>query len=172
VSDVQGGSSNPVPGAQVQIEQLRGGSYVTVTRGQTDAGGVVSFSFTSRSNTIWRAVVRSSSGQTYSSRVRSTASVADVTWSGRPDDDVRHGTKVSYKVRVVPGQGATAAFQIATAARPNRWQTARRGTVPFTGVYSGSVVFPKAGTWRLRALSLPTGSNASGVSSTLTITVH
>jgi hypothetical protein len=171
VSQAAGTSVYPVAGLPVQVQQLRGGSYSTVISGTTDSRGVASFSFTSRRTGTWRAVVKQGSQQ-FTSRPRTVVTRADVTWAGRPDTDVRHGVKTEYKMTVTPGQSAVGQFQIASAAKPRGWRTVRVGSTGFGGVFSGSVVFPSAGTWLVRGVSRPTATAASGTTSVLQIVVH
>ena len=171
VSQTTGTSVYPVAGLPVQVQQLRAGSYVTVISGTTDARGVAAFSFTDRRTGTWRAVVRQGSQQ-FTSRPRTVVATAVVTWAGRPDSDVRHGVKTEYKMTVTPGQSAVGQFQIASAAKPRGWRTVRVGSTGFGGVFSGSVVFPSAGTWLVRGVSRPTATAASGTTSVLRITVH
>jgi hypothetical protein len=171
VSQAVGTSVYAVAGLPVQLQQLRGGSYVTVTSGVTDGRGVAAFSFTSRRTATWRAVVKQGSKQ-LTSRPRTVVATSVVTWAGRPDTDVRHGVKTEYKITLTPGQGAVGQFQIATAAKPKSWRTARLGSAGFGGVFSGTVVFPAAGTWLLRGVSKPTATAASGTTSVLKVTVR
>ena len=171
VSEAAGTSVYPVAGLSVQVQQLRGGSYSTVISGTTDSRGVASFSFTSRRTGTWRAVVKQGSQQ-FTSRPRTVVTRADVTWAGRPDTDVRHGVKTEYKMTVTPGQSAVGQFQIASAAKPRGWRTVRVGSTGFGGVFSGSVVFPSAGTWFVRGVSRPTATAASGTTTVLKVTVH
>jgi hypothetical protein len=171
VSQSVGTSVYPVAGLSVQVQQLRGGSYATVISGTTDSRGVAAFSFTSRRTGTWRAVVRQGSQQ-FTSRPRSVVTTAVVTWAGRPDGDVRHGVKTEYKMTVTPGQGVVGQFQIATAAKPKSWRTVRVGSAGFGGVFSGSVVFPSAGSWLVRGVSRPTATAASGTTTVLKVTVR
>ena len=171
VSQTAGTSVYPVAGLAVQVQQLRGSSYVTVITGTTDARGVAAFSLTSRRTGMWRAVVKQGSRQ-FTSRPRSLVTTAVVTWAGRPDTDVRHGVKTEYKLTVTPGQGAVGQFQIASAAKPRGWRTVRVGSAGFGGVFSGSVVFPSAGTWLVRGVSRPTATAASGTTTILKVTVR
>ena len=171
VSETSGTSVYAVAGLPVQVQQLRSGSYVTVISGTTDERGVAAFSLTNRGTGTWRALVKQGSQQ-FTSRPRTVVTTADVTWAGRPDGDVRHGVKTEYKMTVTPGQGAVGQFQIAGAAKPRGWRTVRVGSTGFGGVFSGSVVFPSAGTWLVRGVSRPTATAASGTTSVLRVTVH
>ena len=171
VSSSLGTGVYPVADLPVQVQQLRAGSYVTVTSGLTDARGVAAFSFTSRRTGTWRAVVKQGSQQ-FTSRPRTVVTRADVTWAGRPDTDVQHRVKTEYKITVTPGQSAVGQFQIASAAKPRGWRTVRIGSTGFGGVFSGTVVFPTAGTWLVRGVSRPTATAASGTTTVLKVTVH
>lgn len=161
----------PVAGQSVQVQQLRGSSYVTVSSGVTDGRGVTSFSFTSRGRTTWRALVKQD-GRQLTSRPQTVLTSAVVTWAGRPDTDVQHGTKTEYKITLTPGQGAVGQLQIASAAKPKGWRTVRVGQAGFGGVFSGTVTFPSAGTWHIRGISRPMAKVASGRTSVLTVTVR
>lgn len=176
VMDVSNGSSTPVPNVQVALQQKRAGTgagnYLDLQTSTTDVAGRMAISFTSRVNTTWRAAYRPAKGPAVYSGAVTTAAPALVTWATRPVLTTPHGVSVTYSFRILPTTISSGHVEIAkSGGKTLTWVKAKDVKVGLYGIFSQAVKFPTAGTWMVRAASAKTASNASGYTSTLTVTV-